>query len=150
MGRYITWADVTARYHRLTTLPNSSAALHESFIAGAEAEVDGRLAAAYTPPFEDTNQTVRDLAVDVTFLKTGVLNQEEYDRMLARIDKRFERLLIGSEKMITTSGDLLAGGISQAWSNTMDHHSAFGYLDEPELNFDQDQLEDEAEVREDG
>lgn len=148
MGRYIAWSDVTARYARLTTLANSSAALQDSFIQGAESEVDGRLARAFTPPFSDNNATVKDLAIDVTFLKTGVLNAEEYERMLTRIDKRFERLINGTEVMATTSGDLLAGDVAQAWSNTQDFHPAFGYLEPQEQGFDQDQLEDEASDRE--
>ena len=146
MGRYIDWQDVVDRYRSVSD--RDATEIGSSFIPYAEAEVDGRLASKYTAPFSNNNMTVKDLCIDLVYIKVGNLNIEETEKLQTMVDAKFERLINGDEIMFTSSGDQISQSVAgTVWSNTKDYHPVFGLSEQCHLAIDSSQLADEEAAR---
>lgn len=144
-GRYITYDDVVIRYPTFASIGDAVLAASH-YISYAEAEVDARLGAAFSPPFDRSNLTVRDLAVDISYLRSIRGKTEEYDALKKSIDERIAALNAGTMVMIA-SGAVLDPP-SGAWSNTQNYHPIFtAALPIEDMVVDSMQLIDEATER---
>lgn len=119
MGRYITWADVADRYSDAAKTQGGAPNTQASFIQGAEAEVDGRLAVNYTVPFSPVvPDQVKDLAIDVAYFKMTFRQANASTKILkSYIDDRFLGLLNGTITL-TASGGLFSAAAGAFSSNT--------------------------------
>ncbi|HEX7012328.1 MAG TPA: hypothetical protein VF161_06270 [Steroidobacteraceae bacterium] len=142
-GRYITWDDVV---HRFTGFGDIAGAVKAAshYIAYAEAEIDAALGARFSVPFSNNNLTVRDLAIDMVYLRGIRGRSEEYKEIKADVSSRIAALLDGSMVMVTASAEVIQASNEQAWSSTQDYHRVFALLDDTLLLPSSDQLLDEA------
>ena len=133
MGRYIDWADVSNRYPNFADFDGASG-VNSAYVIYAEAEIDGRLATRYTTPFSTNNLTVRDLCVDLTYIKCGRLRTEDAKTLKEDLDARIARLIDGSEVMMVETGSGTTESVQRTgdtvWSNTQDYQPTFN-LDSP-------------------
>ncbi len=121
MGAYADWADVVDRYSMLDGIGDATK-MEATHIEPSENEVNARLSSSYSVPFESNNITAKDLTIQLVYLRAGHLKNENWENFKKYIDDRFDRLLDGSESMLTTSGDLLtAQDLSPAY------HTHAGY-----------------------
>lgn len=124
---YIDWTDVTDRYSDAAKIGDESK-LSQSFIRYAEAEVDARLAPAYSVPFSpgsvNAPLAVRDLCIDLAYYKM-TWRQEGAKDLKGMIDERFARILKGDE-ILTTSAGQVGLNSGTAWASTQDYSSRFG------------------------
>lgn len=148
MGRYCTSSDCASRYERLTTVANSwTIVINSHFIFYAENELDSKLASKFTVPFSSNNVTVKDLSIDMTYIRAGNLKAEEREELMEHVKYRINGLLDGSLSMLTTSGDAIAGVGETVWSNTQGYHPVFGIGDTKDFRVDSEQVYDEAIAR---
>lgn len=138
MGRYINWADVTAKYGDYAKGPDATQA-NSYHIPQAEAEVDGRLAVKYTVPFSPAPYLVRDLATDLAYYK-ATLRQEGSDKLWAYIENRFAAIIAGTLLLTNSDGAIAVPGNAPWASNS--YHSAFGLDSEVMWRVDSQQIVD--------
>ncbi len=148
MGGYIGWDDVVNRYSILKDKVGASG-VGSDYIGYAEAEVEGKLAPAFSIPFSSNNVTVKDLCIDTTLHKSIQFTDiEKAEKIMTSIDDRIKKLLDGSMTMVTTSGDMMAKDNDSAWSETQDYVPVYGKGDIEDFLVDSSQLFDE-ELRRD-
>lgn len=125
-GRYITWDDVVHRYGDFADFGGAvKAASH--YISAAEAMVDGMLGTHFSIPFSNNNATVRDLSIDLAFLRAARgLQKEERANIQGRVKDTVKALKMGTMVMVVGSGQVQRADVSAAWSSTEDHHPVFG------------------------
>ena len=149
MGRYINWADVVGRYSQINKLGGAEQ-VGSNFIDYAEAEVDARLACAYTVPFDTSSgapTTVKDLAIDLTFLKATFGKEKSWGRMNTAMDKRIKMICDGEIQIIGADGDPLAQIGGTVWGSTMNYTPIFGMGDTLDFVVDTDRIDDEDAAR---
>jgi len=119
MGHIIDAADAANRYPELLQIADS-VVMNASFIAQAEAYVEGNLYSQYTTPFSYNNMTAVDLTIDVVYCKMMRNKQPKLAAEVQKtVDARIGAIQKGTLRMMTTSGDAVgatAGAVS--WSNT--------------------------------
>jgi len=149
MGRYCEVSQVVARFRKTTDVVSYPGAVDSQYIYFAENELDVKLGPYFTVPFSSNNITATDLSIDMTYAKIIRYDDpERYKLIMEHIDSVIGDLIIGKAGMITTSGDqLLSGASNNAWSNTMDYHSAFGMDDFEYMQVSSQQLADEESAR---
>ncbi len=92
----------------------------------AQAEIEGLLSTHYTVPFSSNNITAKDLVSKLVYSRLAPMKESERREIRTELYERIDRLKSGEEQMITTSGDILAPGVSgTVWSNTQDYHPTF-------------------------
>ena len=149
MGRYINWDEVVIRYPELSDV-RGAAEVGSYFIAQAENMVDGLLHNKFTAPFSNNNATVKDLSVDATYIKMYRRSSPKaVDAMEKAFYKRIDRLMMGKEAMVTTSGTLVEASDSDIYSTTKGYHSPFGMGDVEDFHVDSSQTYAE-EIERDG
>jgi phage gp36-like protein len=126
MGRYINWADVTARYTDFAKGPDATIA-EAAYVPQAEAEVDGRLAPKYSVPFSPAPYLVKDLCIDLAYYK-ATIRQESSKLIRDDIERRFDAIIDGT-LLLTTSAGVVAKTGDYAWASNS-YHSSFGLDDE--------------------
>ena len=139
MSRYTDYARVTARYPD-SAKSISADVMEPQFITPAEAELDGRLAPAYSVPFgatpETSPDTIVDLATDMAYIKAVGIRSKNGKPIADAVDATITRLLKGTQ-LLYFNGQLLpplsTGG---GWSSTAGFGSSFG-MDNP-LNWEVD------------
>lgn len=139
--RYINWNDVVDRYSQLGKLANVST----HYVPIAEDFVDGALAPAFAIPFAstpaETPNMIRDLVIDITYLKAGNVKIGDAEKFAERIDKTIEKLLTGNMVLISGSGTALERAGEPVWSSTQSYHSVFALIDVKDFKIDTDQLD---------
>lgn len=138
MGRYINWADVTARYVDFAKgfdATNADAAI----VPHAEAEVDGRLAAKYTVPFTPAPYLVKDLCVDLAYYK-ATIKMESSKAILDSLEARFKAINDGT-LVLTTSDGLVASATGGGWAANS-YHSSTGMDSEVLWQVDTQSIQD--------
>lgn len=125
MGRYILWEDVVNRYPDAAKLGGAET-VNSSWICGAEAEVDARLAVRYTTPITTSPapDLVRDLCVDLTYYKANIRSKGA-KALGEYLESRFAMLVNGTMALPT---GVTATTVSEAGGS---YDSAFG-RDDPE------------------
>jgi phage gp36-like protein len=133
------YADVDALYVTCPMLKDvtdlTSAALCDSFIAGAEALIDGRLAKAYQVPVTPVPPLLRTLATDIAAYR--VLSQRiflaatpadsPWPNRFAESLKLLEDLADGKLALVDANGAVIAGSTSApaATSSTERYNATF-------------------------
>lgn len=144
MGRYVTFQDVQDRY--AITLDEGALSVESTYIYYAENELDSLLAPYFTVPFSSDNATAKDLAIDLTYFRISNFKVTERKEFKEMIMERIQRIIEGTEKMIT-GGDPLASVGNTVYSTTMDYLPAFSMLDDIDQHVDKNLLEDQANER---
>lgn len=142
MSRYITFADVTLRYPAILKV-GSESTVGSAYIGYVENEIDGMLASHFTVPFSSNNMTVKDLAIDLTYIKAGNFTFEQAKEMLDDFMEKIKALKNGEHSMLTDSGDVITTVGDTAWSNTMDYTPVFGMSPIEYSEVDSSQIYDE-------
>lgn len=149
--RYIDWSNVTNRYRDVANAVDAVDG-QESYIAGAEAEVDARLAQKYTVPFTNTPtlapDLIKDLSIDLTYYKIW-LGKKPNEDLKEYIDERFKGLLDGTLTLVS-SGGVVVDQLSFAWSDRSDYHTSFGVDDPTNFKVSDDWMDDNSDARGDG
>lgn len=147
MGSYAVWGDVVDRHSMLGNVGDSTK-MEATHIQPAENEVNARLASAYTVPFSSNNITAKDLTIQLVFLRTGHLKDDNWANFKTYVDERFDRLLDGSEAMLTTSGDVLSSqDATQAYHTHSGYKPVFDLGPVERQEVDQDLIDAEDDAR---
>lgn len=143
MGRYINWADVTARYVDYAKGADSTQS-EAAFVPHAEAEVDARLAPKYTVPFSPVPYLIKDLCVDLAYYKANI-KQESVKPLKEYIDERFKAIIDGT-LILTTSDGIVASATGGGWAANS-YHSSFGLDSEVLWRVDTQSVQDLQTLR---
>ena len=76
MTRYIDWSDVAAR-HPSIGVDFDATQVNSTHIPYIETQVDGLLAPAFTVPFSNNNLTVKDLCIELTYIRMANLSADD-------------------------------------------------------------------------
>lgn len=148
-GRYITWDDVVNRFVLFGTVAGAlKAASH--YLHYAEGEIDSRLGAHFTVPFSSNNVTVRDLVIDMVYLRSIRFKGDGYKDLKKEIDERLQRLISGDDVMITNSGTAMsADDTTPAYSTTAGYHPFYAAVGVPDIDLipDSSQMQAEYDAR---
>lgn len=140
MGSYTNWGLVAGRYPPIANA-RTEADAETNFIAGAEGELDARLAPKYTTPFTTVPEIIKDLATDLTYVKMRHFHKD-VQGVIDHIEARIKGLLEGT---IVIPG-ATESSTNQAWVNET-YHSAFGMDDSSNWSRDEDQLTEASDAR---
>jgi len=149
MGRYINWADAVGRYSQLSKIGGAEA-VGSDFIQYAEAEVDARLSPMYTVPFSEgayTPMTVKDLTIDMTYLKATFGKEKNWERMDKAMSNRFSAILKGDLAVILPDGTVLASVGGTVWGSNTGYTPIFGMGDTRDFEVDPDRVDTEDDAR---
>jgi phage gp36-like protein len=146
-GRYIAWSDVIGRWREYSTIAPVKAAGGD--ITYAEAEIDARLSTHFTTPFSNNNLTIRDIVIDMAYLKAARLTGKDRKEISEWVDKRITSLKTGDMSLILDDGTVLSSydAADGVYSTTKDYHPVFGMGDEANLSVSSMRLEDEEDAR---
>lgn len=146
MGRYITTSDAYARYRELINI-NSVTNLDSHHIYYAEIELDSMLSRCYTVPFSSNNITAKDLAIDLTYLRSANFKFEDREKFRVQIMQKINELCSGQSSMILTDGTSTATVGGTIWSNTEDYRNTFSVIDNEMTHIDSSQQWNETQDR---
>lgn len=153
---YATISDIFARFPISTLVGTgesevSSIEVSSTYIADAEAVVDGYLGAKYSTPLVST-PLVRHITSDLAIFnmlaeRSGRVPQAAQTRF-DRAEKYLELLRDGKMVLNSASQTLITSGDQFAWSNTGSYHQTFSpVLDELDQRVDKTWIEDAKDVR---
>lgn len=125
MGRYIDWKDISNRYPNISDVGGANH-VGSSYIGYVENRIDGLFADKFTVPFSSNNVTVKDLAIDMVYIKAGRHKVEQARELEKNLMQRIKDIKSGFESMITDSGTAIATAGEPVYSNTKDYHPTFG------------------------
>lgn len=147
MGRYIEWDDVVNRYKQFGDIVDDAEAA-VTYINYAETYIDGALAPAYTLPFSNNNETVKDLCIDLAFAKTQLFkDSEKADAIMAHVGSYISALVSGKMAMVVGSGTAILPTGEPVYSQTMEYAPTFGVGDVMDFVVDSSQLYNEEQDR---
>lgn len=150
MGTYIEYNDLAARYRVFDT--SSNANVSSDTIYYAEKEVEAALAPAYSVPFSAAHPTVKDLCIEMAYVRYMRTRKPKEGRLLDKdLRDRIKRIVSGDEPLITGSGTLepTATGADLPGSTTEDYypvHSMLGAENEY-TQISSDRLQDLEDTR---
>lgn len=143
----INWKDVTTRYPEIGTMNKGSEEVNEAHIPYAVAELESRLGVRYAVPFESTNLTARDLAIDITYIKLARGNSEKVTEVKEHVDELIEALLSGEATMLDESGVVVPMDSTGISSTTENYVPTFGIGGPLLAEVDCTRVEDEEAAR---
>jgi len=149
MGRYIDWSDLIGRYSQLSKIGGAEN-VGSDYIQYAEAEVDARLSPMFTVPFSSgtyTPMTVKDLSIDMAYLKATFGKEKSWDRMAKAMDKKFKAILEGELAVILPDGTTLASLGGTVWGSNAGYTPIFGMGDTRDFEVDPDRVDAEDDAR---
>ena len=129
---YASFEQVILRYPIIKTWSVDSSDVKSDLLDFADIEIDSALAPEYSTPFSDTPPIVRDLSIDMAYLK--LLIRQDIEKGLAfqeYLYGRIEKLKSGKSGIITDSGTIIDknnAGMG-VWSTTGDYNPAESMLD---------------------
>jgi hypothetical protein len=151
---YITYSDVSLRYPIIKTWISESPILANDIITYAEHELNSRLSTHYSVPFSAAHPTVKDLCIDLSYLRTLRNRDTKQAGVLKKyIDERIENLKTGKEYIMTDSYTYIepdaTKGNQEIWSTVMDYHPVHSMLDADNAytNIDSNRIQDEEDER---
>lgn len=124
MPRYIKWDEVQARYASLATIGGADE-VNSASLVYAEAEIDSRLGQKFTLPFSNNNLTIKDLCIDLTYIKAANITIEERQILIDDLNMRVDDLLMGKSVMVVSSGVSIATIGDTVFSSTMNDQPIF-------------------------
>lgn len=130
---YITYQELMTRYPQFKSWHEGNESLVNSFaIYYAEAELNSRLAPAFSVPFATAYPAIKDLTLDLAYYKMmRSLNPEDYKDLYDAVVERIQNIVDGKEMITTASGVQVPPTVPSAeiWSNTMEYHATHSMLD---------------------
>lgn len=149
---YIEYEDVIARYEVIKTWGKTPTEVNSDLIYYAEMELNSRLASHFSVPFSAAHPTVKDLAIDLCYLKAlRTRDPKKANDIEKAVLGRIDALKEGREYIYTGSGTQIVpeGADQEVWSTTQDYHPVHGILDaeHEDVGIDDDRIEDEEDER---
>ena len=134
---YITYDDVVVRYPIVGSWASNKTEVDSGLIPFVEADLNSRLAPAYTVPFSDTPLIIKDLSMELLYIKmlstrnSGKEQMAAFNTLNKLFDARINRLLEGEDKILTDSGTIIdpSGTKNEVWSTNEDYHPTHSMLD---------------------
>ena len=129
---YASFEQVILRYPIIKTWSVDSSDVKSDLLDFADIEIDSALTPEYSTPFSDTPPIVRDLSIDMAYLK--LLIRQDIEKGLAfqeYLYGRIEKLKSGKSGIITDSGTIIDknnAGMG-VWSTTGDYNPTESMLD---------------------
>lgn len=147
MGRYISAAEVIARHPKVVSTGVDNVESH--FLLYAESDLDAKLLPHFAAEdITSNNLTVKDLAIELTYLRIGNLKVSDHDKRMEALKKRVQSIIDGEAFMITTSGTQIKTVGGAVFSTTETFHPTFGVGDIEDFIVDSSQqLSEENERR---
>lgn len=143
---YTTYEILVSKYPGIAGKVANPAELVGAFIPGAEAEINGYLAAKYTVPFTTVPPLVQDLCTDLVYTKLTIRDPKLSEQVKKYYYERIKAILAGTLSIVQTDGTTLTNEASQALIDK-EYHSRFG-PDAPEnWQPDSDELDDAEDAR---
>lgn len=127
---YIEWDDVVNRYPVTGRNNQDANEVTSSFIVGAEAFINARLGKTYTIPFTPAPQLIKDLAIDLTYVKMSVGKAEDRETIKEHIVDTLNALVDGDMVLVTDSGTTLTAVDNGVWSEQGSYFNTFD-VDDP-------------------
>ncbi len=124
MGRYINWDDIVLRYPSINKLGGASE-IGSAWIGAVENQLDGMLSKSFTVPFSTNNETIKDLAIELTYIRVGNLKVDESKEMREQFMDRIKRINSGMEGLVTSTGEIVGMIGETVWSSTAGYNSVF-------------------------
>lgn len=122
MGRYIDWADIAGRYVDVTKIGGAEA-VASHWISYSEADIDARLAVAFTTPFSPAPDVIKDLCIDMAYYRM-TMRQKNSEVIKAFIDERLTGLINGT--IVINASSPNDGVLAWGEQNQTGYHTAFG------------------------
>jgi len=141
MAKYINWKDAVIRYPSLSTVGGASE-VGSTWIGHVEAQIEGMLSSSYTIPFSNNNETVKDLAVELLYIRVGNLKVKEAKSMREDFMSRIKNIKSGNESMITSSGKVVPMVGDTIYSSTSAYSPIFDLSSVENWGVDESQIED--------
>jgi len=145
MSHYIKWADAVARYPSLNTV-GGAAEMESAWIDYVEKQVNGLLAPAFSIPLA-VGVTVKDLCIELLYIRVGKLSIEETKDMREAFMERINRLVSGEESLIDDSGAVINSSGETIYSSTADYSPVFNLDDVLDWETDDTLLDDIANAK---
>lgn len=146
MGRYIEFNDLVERYPTANTRGGDTT-IDSGYIVPAEFEVDGWFSRHMTVPFSSNNMTVKDLAIDLTYVRLAIGKDERVDKIEKRLMDRVKRIQDGEEEMRTSDGNAVQVIGDAVFSTEEGYHTSFGPDDASMYRVDSDWMQDVEDDR---
>ena len=160
-GKYTNAADIAKLFPEVDTT-GKSAEDQEFYIRLAEAEIDGHIATRYTLPFSSTPQLIRDVAVELSFIKILEASftadaRSSNDWVQSRrenLDKLLHKIADGIVSLVDSAGGILTqrtdlAGISSDTSQytpTHGHGNVVFEIVDPDRREDEDDARDSIDI----
>ena len=134
---YVTYDDVVIRYPVVKTWGSNETEVNSGLIPFAEADLNSRLAPAFTVPFSDTPLIIKDLTLDLLYLKmlatraSGKEQMATFKELKTCFNDRIDRLVNGEDALTTDSGTIIdpSGSANDVWYSNEDYHPTHSMLD---------------------
>jgi hypothetical protein len=133
---YITYEDLVARYSVLKTWGRSPTEVNSDLIFYAESELNSLLAPAFTVPFDAPHPTVKDLAIDLSYVKALFTKDPKVALQYKKeLYNRITEIKAGKELLYTGSGTVVSPSIpsDSPWSSSENYlptHTMLGTEDD--------------------
>lgn len=134
------WDDIVLRYPSINNVGGASE-VGSAWIGSVERQIEGLLAPQYSAPFSSNNETVKDLCIELAYIRIGNLKVDEAKDMREAFMERIERIKMGSEALMTSSGGVIGQVGDTIWSSTGNYHSVFDVDNEIDWAVDSSQIE---------
>lgn len=136
---YIDYNELLTRYPDLLTWGSSAdvssyganqTQVDNQLIAYSDAEVNARLAVAYSVPFSANHLTVKDLSMDLAYVNAYKnTDPDKVEVIMSNVNSRFQRLIDGDEYIMTGSGTIAPTGSAEGiWDSNMDYAPTMSML----------------------
>jgi hypothetical protein len=146
---YIVYQDLFFRYPEIEEWSYTETHVNSNLIYYGEMQLNSLLATHFSVPFSAAHPTIKDLAIDLSYLKA--LRTKDPDKA-AKIEKailgRIENIKAGKEYIFTGSGTLTPEASNmRVWSSTENYTPVHSMLDADVSEIDPDLLYDQEQAR---
>jgi phage gp36-like protein len=141
MGNYANWDDVTARYPKAATKVDADE-MQESYIAGAEAIMNGYLAKQFTTPVTGEPPLLEDICVDLTYCKIAFNQDKGVPKLKEAAMQLLKDICAGAILLTDADGAEVTSVGQAAWSSDEDYHRTHSDLGPDQDFVDPDRLND--------
>jgi hypothetical protein len=142
---YITYEDLVARYSILRTWGRSPTEVNSDLIFYAESELNGLLAPAFTVPFDAAHPTIKDLTIDLAYVKAMFTKDPKVALQYRKeLYLRIEEIKAGKEILYTGSGTTILPNVpaNEPWSSSENYLPTHTMLGSEDDGVDPDLLKD--------
>ena len=150
---YATFEEVVLRYPIVSTWAVSSDDIKSNLLIYSDIELNSALSPEFTVPFSDTPPIIRDLSIDMSYLK--LLMRQDIEKAVCFKEflyNRIKQIKAGEVGIVTDSGTVIEatkGFTFGIWSTTMDYNPTESMLPEysPYTMVDSNYIEHLEDIR---